>query len=169
MPILTCLQKNIVKRTVCNANLESGTSNRTLCTQKHKASCAHPQWARNPRTWTVDDWRRVILSDEPRFCLHLNNARCRMRTGPTEAFHLELVEVQVQVRCSFMQQISTNMNQHVSFMNLDDEVLLFIQHILMSILLWSFFKMTTVNCTGMDLHVTTLMYSECIPEFGLMY
>ena len=73
---------------------------RPLLTSAHKV--ARLQWAKRHKNWTVHDWKRVIWSDESRFCLYVNDARRRVHRRPQEAFNEDCVQGVVQAGSSVM-------------------------------------------------------------------
>ena len=48
---------------------------------------ARNQWARDHVGWTRHDWRRVLFTDESRYCLDFTDRRARVWRRPGERFH----------------------------------------------------------------------------------
>ncbi|GBN55214.1 hypothetical protein AVEN_246141-1 [Araneus ventricosus] len=72
-----------VQRTLLDMGLSSRRPTRVpLLTKRHRQ--LRLQWARKHRDWTMDEWKRVALSDESRFLIHHIDGRVRVRRLPGE-------------------------------------------------------------------------------------
>jgi hypothetical protein len=60
---------SIVRRRLCSLGLKASRPvKKPLLTRVMKKK--RLQWARNHSEWTREDWRKVLFTDESRFCLH---------------------------------------------------------------------------------------------------
>lgn len=50
------------------------------------------EWARSHQNWTVDDWKKVLWSDESRFNLHASDGRRMVRRRVGESLHPDCIE-----------------------------------------------------------------------------
>ncbi|GBM59646.1 Transposable element Tcb2 transposase [Araneus ventricosus] len=79
------IRAGILEHTVQRTLLDMGFCSRRptsvpLLTKRHRQLLL--QWAREHRHWTMDEWKRVAWSDEPRFLIHHVDARVRVRRLP---------------------------------------------------------------------------------------
>ena len=81
---------NVGVQTIRNRLHDSGLRARRpnvvpVLTQRHRQ--ARLQWAREHRGWTLNQWSRVIFSDESRFAVDHNDGRIRVWRRRGERFH----------------------------------------------------------------------------------
>ncbi len=84
--IRSVVTPHVTARTVRNRLLESGLRSRVplQCLPLTPAHCRERlSWCRARADWTVE-WRRVVFSDESRFCLGRSDRRVRVRRLPGE-------------------------------------------------------------------------------------
>ena len=80
--------RNVSQSTVHRTLLRMGLRSRRLVrvpmmTPVHHQKCL--QWARERRTWTLEQWKKVAWSDESRFLLDHVDGRVRVRSLPGKA------------------------------------------------------------------------------------
>ncbi|GIY13323.1 transposable element Tcb1 transposase [Caerostris darwini] len=68
---------------------ERSAAHRPLITKTSKKACL--RWAKDHRTWTLDDWKRILWSDESRFTLFRSDGRVWVWRLPGERLLPECV------------------------------------------------------------------------------
>ncbi|GBM96662.1 hypothetical protein AVEN_29480-1 [Araneus ventricosus] len=77
------VSEHTVQRTLLDMGLCSRRPTRVpLLTKRHRQ--LRLQWARKHRDWAMDEWKKVVWSDESRFIIHHVDGRFRVRRLPDE-------------------------------------------------------------------------------------
>lgn len=58
----------------------------------NRMKTARLNWAREHQSWTLNDWKKVLWSDESRFNLHANDGRRLVRRREGESLHPDCIE-----------------------------------------------------------------------------
>ncbi len=69
--------KNTIKKTLYKMGYNSHTALRKPLVSEHNRKI-RLNWAREKRSWTIDNWKNVVWSDESRFTLYQNDEKIRV-------------------------------------------------------------------------------------------
>jgi transposase len=79
-----------IRRRLCGMGMTSHRpTKKPLLTKKMKS--ARLKWAKEHRSWTEDDWRKVVFSDESKFNLHGSDGVHFVRRRISEKYHPDCI------------------------------------------------------------------------------